>query len=56
MLEYDFVANISILKPKPSFLYLEVEMEDRNVLWVDKKITHSFMSRKLNRELGLADA
>jgi hypothetical protein len=56
MLDVGFVAKASSLKPKPSLLYLEVQMSGRNVSWVDKEATHSFMSLKLIRKLGLAGA
>jgi hypothetical protein len=56
MLDVGFVAKASSLKPKPSLLYLEAQMSGRNVSWVDKEATHSFMSLKLIRKLGLAGA
>jgi hypothetical protein len=40
---------------RPSLLCLEGQMNDRNVSMVDKDTTHSFMSRKLIKELGLDD-
>jgi hypothetical protein len=56
MLDVGFVAKASSLKPKPSLLYLKAQMSGRNVSWVDKEATHSFMSLKLIRKLGLAGA
>jgi hypothetical protein len=38
------VAKASSLRPRPSLLYLEAQMTSRNVSWVDKEATHSFMS------------
>ena len=55
MLDDGFVAKASSLKPRPSILYLEAQMNGRLVSWVDKELRHSFMSPKLTRELGLAD-
>ena len=56
MLDDGFVAKASSLKPRPSILYLEVQMNGRLVSWVNKDLKHSFMSPKLTRGLGLADA
>ena len=54
MLEGGFVAKASSLKPRPSFLYLEAQINGKNVsCLVDTGATHSFMSPKLARELGL---
>jgi hypothetical protein len=50
------VAKASSLAPRPSLLYLEAQMSDRNVSSVDKEATHSFMSLKLTRKLGFAGA
>ena len=50
------MAKVSSLKPRPSLLCLEAQMNDRNVSWVDKEATHSFMSPKLTRELGIGNA
>jgi hypothetical protein len=47
-------AQRSSLKPRPSLLYLEAEINGRNVsCLVDTRATHSFMSPKLAKELGL---
>jgi hypothetical protein len=57
MLDVGFVAKASSLTPRPSFfLYLEARMSGTNVSSVDKEATHSFMSLKLTRKLGLAGA
>jgi hypothetical protein len=56
MLDVGFVAKGSSLRPRPSLLYLEAEMSGRNVSWVDKKATHSFIRLKLTRKLGFAGA
>ena len=56
MLDIGFVAKASSLVPRPSLLYLEVQISGRNVSSVDKEATHSFMSLKLTRKLGLAGA
>ena len=54
MLEGGFVAKASSLKPRPSLLYLEAQINGRNVsCLVDTGATHSFMSPKLAKELGL---
>ena len=54
MLEGGFVAKASSLKPRPSFLYLKAQINEKNVLClIDTKATHSFMSPKLVRELDL---
>ena len=50
------MAKASSLKPRPSLLCLESQMNDRNISWVDKESMHSFMSPKLTKELGFADA
>jgi hypothetical protein len=54
MLDVGFVAKASSLRPKPSLLYLEAQISGRNVSWVYKNATHSFMSLKLIRKLELA--
>jgi hypothetical protein len=56
MLDGGLVVKASSLKPRPSLLYLEAQMNGRNVSSVDKEATHSFMSLKLTRKLGLAGA
>ena len=56
MLDDGFVAKASSLKPRPSISYLEAQMNGRNVSWVDKEATNSFMSPKLRKGLGFADA
>jgi hypothetical protein len=56
MFDVGFVAKASSLVPRPSLLYLEVQISGKNVSSVDKKATHSFMSLKLTRKLGLAGA
>ena len=54
MLEGGFVAKASSLKPRPSLLYLEAQINGKNVsCLVDTRAMHSFMSPKLARELGL---
>ena len=54
MLEGGFVAKASSLKPRPSLLYLKAQINGKNVsCLVDTGATHSFMSPKLARELGL---
>jgi hypothetical protein len=54
MLEGGFVAKASSLRPRPSFLYLEAKINGRNVSYlVDTWATHSFMSPKFAKELGL---
>ena len=50
MLDVGFVAKASSLKLKPSLLYLEAHMNGRNVSWVNKEATHSFMSLKAHKE------
>jgi hypothetical protein len=56
MLDIGFVAKATSLAPRPNLLYLEAQMSGRNVSSVDKEATHSFMSLKLTRKLGFADA
>ena len=56
MLDDGFVTKASSLKPRPTIVHLEPQMNDRNVSWVDKKTMHSFMSPKFTRGLGLVDA
>jgi hypothetical protein len=56
MLDVGFVAKASSLAPRPSFWYLEAQMSGKNVSSVDKEATYSFMSLKLIRKLGFADA
>jgi hypothetical protein len=51
MLDVGFVAKANSLTPRPSLLYLEAQMSGRNVSWVDKEATHSFMSLKLITKL-----
>ena len=54
MLEGGFVAKASSLKPKPSLLYLEIQINGKNVsCLIDTGAMHFFMSPKLARELGL---
>ena len=54
MLEGGFEAKASSLKPRPSLLYLEAQINGKNVsCLVDIGATHSFMSPKLARDLGL---
>ena len=54
MLEGGYVAKASSLKPRPSLLYLEAQINGKNVsCLVDTWTTHSFMSPKLAKELGL---
>ena len=55
MLEGGFVAKASSFKPRPSLLYLEAQINGKNVsCLVDTWATHSFMSPKLARELVLS--
>jgi hypothetical protein len=56
MLDGGLMAKVNSRKPRPSLLYLEAQMSGRNVSWVDKEATHSFMSLNLTRKLGLAGA
>jgi hypothetical protein len=56
MLDVGFEAKASSLTPRPSVFDFEARMSDRNVSWDDKDATHSFMSLKLIRKLGLASA
>jgi hypothetical protein len=56
MLDVQFVAKASSLTPKPSLLYLEAQMNARNVSWFDRKATHSFMSLGLITKLEFAGA
>ena len=54
MLEGGFVAKASSLKPRPGLLYFEAQIKGKDVsCLVDTGATHSFMSPKLARELGL---
>jgi hypothetical protein len=50
------VAKANSLKPRPSMLYLEAQVNGRNVSWVDKEAIVSFMSLKLMMKLELAGA
>ena len=53
ILEGGFVAKANNLKPKPRFLYLEAEINGRNVsCLVGTRTMHSFISLKLVEELG----
>ena len=54
MLDGGFVAKASSLKRRSSLLYLEAQMNGRNVSWIDKKAMHTFMSLMLTRKLGFA--
>jgi hypothetical protein len=54
MLDGGLVAKASSFKPRPSLLYLEAQMNGRNVSRVDKEAMHSFISLMLTRNLGLA--
>jgi hypothetical protein len=56
MLDIDFLAKASSLRPRRSLLYLEAEMSGRNISCVDKEATHSFMSLKLVMKLKFAGA
>jgi hypothetical protein len=56
MLDVGFVAKANSLRPRPSLLYLEVQMSSRNVSCVDKEAMHSFMSLKLMMKLEIAGA
>jgi hypothetical protein len=56
MLDIGFVAKASSLAPRPSLLYLEAQMNGKNISWIDKEATHSFMSLKLIWKLELAGA
>lgn len=54
ILEGGFLTKVSSLKPKPSFLYLEAQIDGKHVsCLVDTGATHSFMSPKLTKELDL---
>ena len=54
MLEGDIVAKASSPKPMPNLLYFEAQINRKNVSsLVDTRATHSFMSLKLAKELGL---
>jgi hypothetical protein len=56
VLDSGFVAKASSLKPRPILLYLDGQMKGKNVLYMGiKGTTHSFMSPKLTRELGLVN-
>ena len=46
MLDGGFGAKASSLKPRSSVLYLEAQMNGRNVSWIDKEATHAFISSK----------
>ena len=53
MLKGEFVAKTSSLKPRPSLLYLKVQINENNVLClVDARATDSFMSLKFAKKLG----
>ena len=55
MLEGSFVAKASSLKPRPSLLYLEAQINGKNVsCLVDTRAMLFFMSPKLARELDLS--
>jgi len=56
MLDTGFMAKATTLKPRPSLLYLGVQVSGRNVSWVDREETHSFMNPKFTRKVGLAGA
>jgi hypothetical protein len=56
MLDDGFVAKARSLKPRLSLPYVEAQMNDRNVSWVYKVATHSCMSAKLTKKLGLTNA
>ncbi len=54
MLEDGFVVQANNLKPRPSLLYLNAQINRNNVLsLVDTEAIHSFISPKLARDLGL---
>jgi hypothetical protein len=52
MLDGGLVAKASSLKPRPSLLNLEAQMNGRNVSRVDKEAIHSFISLMLTRNFG----
>ena len=55
MLVGGFVAKASSLNPRPGLLFLEAQINSKQVsCLVDTGATHSFMSPKLAKELGLA--
>ena len=47
------MTKASRLRPKQTISYLEVQINDRNVSWVDKEATHFFLSPKLIMCWGL---
>ena len=47
-----FVAMANNLKPKPNLLYIMACINGRDVSWIKKEATHSFISLKLVRKLG----
>ena len=51
MLEVGFAAKANSLAPRPIFLYLEAQMCDRNVSWVDKENAF-FHEPKIYKEVG----
>ena len=54
MLEGGFVPKASSLRPRPSLLYLEAQINRRNVSYlVDTRATHFFVSPKLSKVLSL---
>ena len=55
MLDGGFVATASSLKPRPSLFYLEAQMNEKYLSWVEKEATDAFMNPKLIRGLRLAD-
>jgi hypothetical protein len=56
MLDNGFVTKASNLKLRPSYFYLEAQMNGRIVSRADKEATHFFMNPKLTKKLRLADA
>ena len=54
ILDGGFLAKASSLKPKPSLLCLQAQMNARNVSWVDNEAKHYFLSLKLTRSWGLS--
>ena len=54
MLEGEFVAKASGLKPRPSLLYLEAQICGRDLsCLIDTIATHSFMNSNLAKKWGL---
>ena len=54
MKDEGFVAKANSLRPRPSLLYLKVQVNEKNAsCLIDMRATHSFISTRLAKEMHL---